>query len=510
MAILKQYTRTVDLTGLSGNPGDLDPLFWMAENLGGGSTTLTYQTNGGQPGFALGTNAVVWAMTAIPFAAYCDDDALLPATSLQIEWECSNSGTYSGGPFFLHYSNGLYGNDISGYLVVVSGSAISVLSRGSVNAYTTVATGTADTTNSWMRMRATLTPGSAGTKNLLIEQFVGSAWVTKVNASGLTSMMGKCGIGWRNTSSKQFLCRGPNGASGPVVTWMGPELVVVPIGQSELSGFARDNQVNNDGQILTVNRSTGAMALMTDPWEVSPAANAKWTGIIAELQAAGRNPAGSAIPKLCKMLRTSYGSVIAHSCYVRAGQSIFTMEPPASSTRYLTSSIAGAAALMTTIWAGDGQTPGQSVYFGIWHTTGDFGTDGWTGTTTKATYKAALASIVARLTALWPTSRIHQAIIGDRTWRYPTAAADNQELREAHLEVAGENDCYLWFDEAQRTGMPGSETGWPDLSPDGVHPDTASDAWVSRHMAVGMGYDPLQSSGGISLDASPGISFGGE
>ena len=171
-ATLPTLTRTVNLSGLSGNPGDLDPLFYPVESAA--LTTLTYGDQGGQPGIDLdGTGAFkIWMMTAVPLAAFNNNSAA-PATEVSIEWEqrVDNASLYGGGPMFYHYSQDHYEQDGAGYMLRVSTSstanAAQMFTRTSdADSFTQMGTNQTFTAATWGRFRVTLTLGTGSLKTL--------------------------------------------------------------------------------------------------------------------------------------------------------------------------------------------------------------------------------------------------------------------------------------------------------------------------------------------------------
>ena len=59
-------TRSIDLSGLSGNPVALDPLFSPMEGVA--LSTLTYSS--GVASIANGASAAIWLLRAVPLGAY--------------------------------------------------------------------------------------------------------------------------------------------------------------------------------------------------------------------------------------------------------------------------------------------------------------------------------------------------------------------------------------------------------------------------------------------------------
>jgi hypothetical protein len=485
---LTTLTRSVDLSALSGNPSATDPLFVPMGSAA--LSTLTYSS--GVATIANGASSAIWLLTAVPLAAYCTPSARLDADEVVVDWEqrTDNSATYTGGVMFYHYSGGLYGptEDSDGYLCQLTNNA-GTYQYSVFRSDETVFTAEAAATNvpfspgTWTRFRATLT-GTPTSKHVKYEYHDGSAWQTLRDIDVTNVGPNIFGVAFRVPSGTFSLS-----VRSISVQYKGFPLVVVPVGQSELSGHANTAQTNTDTDCISINRRSGHFDVINDPWQQSVAANASLTGVTAEAQSSSNDPYGSPMPDLLERMGTAYGAVATHGYWVLGGAGLATLEPGAG--RFTTSTFAGAAELMTTLLAGDGRTTGQTVKFGVYHTTGNYNGSGWTGTgvASKANYKTKMQAILTRIHALWPTATVYVAAIGDRTWRYAGTDAMNAELRAAHQEMVTDNPTYAaeWFDESDRTGAVGDGTGWPDLDADSVHPGAADNTWLSLQMATGMG-----------------------
>ena len=503
-ATLPTLTRTVNLTGLSGNPANLDPLFFPVESAA--ATTLTYVANQGgstppQPGFSIsGASAAIWLMTATPLAAF-HNHAAAPATSLTVEWEqnVASSATRGGGLFFYHYSGDHYENDGAGYFIRfgatnTTGRLFHINDAGGT--FTQFGSDFTHTAATWGRFRATLSMGTTGNlKKVVIEEHVSGAWSTVATYDDINDVGDMFGVGWRSTSSDTLDVRGPNGAMGPIVTFNGPSLVATVIGQSEFSGRAPGLQTNSDQDLYHVTRQGDFVSPLTDPWSGAITAHSTWTGITAE----NSTPGGSFGVDLAKRIKGAYPTQVWNVVAPKGGLSASDYAPPAATARYSTTNRSGARDLMTTILAGDGRTPGQTLVHFYWQ-----GTKDTNNATTQSAYKSDLTAIFDRLAALFPTSDRYLAVLGDRLYADPgITTTENQAIRNAQLELLLDGTARRWFDDAQLVGSIGTDAGWNNPG-DTLHPGTGDNAVLS--LIADEAFLPRQVVGGslsgVVLDAT--------
>ncbi len=488
-ATLPTLTRTVNLTGQSGNPGDLDPLFLPVQ--GAAATTLTYGDQGGQPGFSINdTASAIWLMTAVPLAAFHNDPAA-PATEVTLEWEqnVSNATTHGGGPFFYHHSNDHYESDGAGYFIRLglANSAGRLFHIDSdAGTYTQFGADFSHTPATWGRFRATLSMGTTGNlKKIRLEEHVSGAWSDLATYDDINDVGDMFAIAFRSTSDDTLAIRGPGGAMGPIVTFQGPSFVGVVTGQSEFSGRAPGLQANSDQDLYHVTRQGTFVSPMTDPWSGTQTAHATWTGITAE----NTTPGGSFGVTLATRLKAAYPTQCWNVLAPKGGLSAADYAPPAATSRYLTTNRCGARDLMTTTLAGDGRTPGQRLVHFYWQGTRDANL-----ATTQSAYKADLQAVFDRVNALFPTSDIFLAITGDRLYADPgITTAESQAIRNAQHELILAGAAQPWFDDEQLVGEIGTNTGWNNPG-DTLHPGTsdnallsilADEAFLTRQLVVG-------------------------
>lgn len=464
-------TRTVSLSGQSGTVTALDPLFYPVE--GAPLTSFTYTTLGGQPGISAispgagGTSNYMALISAVPFAAFNTATAA-PSSPVTVEWEqqVGAAATYGGGIMFYHFSGGdHFGTDGAGYLFDIVGTDAFLLTRDNDTtphagfATAVGATVLPDTTAGFSRFRATLTNEGGNTKTCKFEQMVSGTWTTIFNQAGVANKGSMFGVAiLANSNGRTLNLRGPGGANGPIVTFKAPQIVVAGIGQSEFAGYA------NAGE--TANADTNIMSIGWDGQYRSPAtyrqfgtaaAATGWTGHSA---APGAGLGGGMVVDIMRrVLAARGGTIIWHAASLASGTMINAHLPPASTTRYLNTSRGGVRDLLTTILAGDGRTPGQTLVLPIW-----IGTSDAINGTTKASWKADFATIKARYTALFPTSRVLLAKLGDRTFWAGCTALESQDIRDAQAEIIATGDALLWFDDADRVGPVGQGIDWPDVA----------------------------------------------
>ena len=491
-ANLATLTRSIDLSGLSGNAVALDPIAAPME--GAALSTISY--SGGVMTVNGGASQAIVLLRCIPLYAYFTPSSgpyQEAANSLEVTWEqdTSDIALYRGGLFLYRYANGLFGTPVdgNGYFANLTdsdaGGAYDLLCYRRAYSGSLTFTQEGSTVQSvavqpdWTRFRGTLS-GTNTTKNLKVEMWTGSSYSTLFDQS-VTSVGNQFGVGFRSQPNFSLRLRNIS------VAWKGPKTVVVPIGQSELSGYADTAQTNAVEDLIALNRSTGLAAVLSDPWEIAPqSAGANgWSGILAEPTSGTQNsgyPLGSAIPDWIAAMGADARPIAVHSAWVRGGSGVGALVP--GSSAWDVSTIAGCGEMSTHFLAGDGRNTGQTLQFNIYHTTGNMGGSGWTGVANKAAYKAELQKLYTRIAALWPDSLVYQAEIGDRTWRYAGQAAMNQELREAHQEVWAANpNGRQWFDEATLTGEVGSGQGWAGLDADTYHPGVEDNVRLSQLMA---------------------------
>ena len=483
-------TRSIDLTGLSGNPTALDPLFAPMEGVA--LSTLTYSS--GVVSIANGASSAIWLLRAIPLAAYwTPSSGTIAANSVEVDLEIrtSDATTYAGGVMFYSYSKDLFlgadglGMDGDAYYFTLNPNGANYdlyrfrRNEGAATQEGSTVSSISVTGGGWTRFRFTLT-GTSSTKTIKVERYDVGSW-TQLSSDNCTHLGNAFGVALRVGGSRTAQVRSIS------VTWKGPAEVWSFIGQSELSGYADTQQTSSDGDLISINRSNGAPVVCSDPWEIAPqTANSVWTGVLAEPTSGVQNsgyPYGSAMPNFAALLKAAGASSVAfNSMGVRGGSSITSLVPGANAWDITT--LFGASELMTHTLAGDGRTTGQALKFGLYHTTGNMNSSGWTGVADKAAYKTELQKIYTRCLALWPTSIVRQAEVGDRTWRYPTQAVMNGELRAAHQEIWAANaNGARWFDESTLTGDVGSGQGWAHLDSDGFHPGVEDNVSLSQLMA---------------------------
>lgn len=486
-ANFSNLSRSFDLSGLSGNPAALDPLFAPME--GAALSTLTYSS--GVVSIANGASAAIWLLRAVPLGAYwTPSSGTIAANSVAVDLEIrtGDAATYAGGVMFYSYSKDLFlgadglGMDGDGYLATLNPNGVNydlVRNRrdeGSFTAEGSTVSSISVTGGGWTRFRFTLT-GTSSTKTLKVERYDAGSW-TQLSSDSCTHVGNIFGVALRVGGARTMQARNIS------VEWKGPAEVWSFVGQSELSGYADTQQTSSDGDLIAINRSNGAPAQCSDPWEIAPqTANTVWTGVLAEPTSGAQNsgyPYGSFLPAFAGYRKAAgVASIALNSMGVRGGSAIGSLVP--GSNAWDITTLFGASELMTHILAGDGRATGQTLKFGVYHTTGNMNSSGWTGVANKAAYKTELQKIYTRCLALWPASVVYQVEVGDRTWRYPTQATMNAELRAAHQEIwAANGNGAKWFDESLRTGAVGSGQGWPDLDPDGVHPGVADNVWLAQ------------------------------
>lgn len=489
-------SRCVSLSGLTGTATVTDPIWCPVE---GGSTPLsgiTYTTLGGNPAFSLTVDSQIWWQCAPPrmLSTLASDQCL----SCDVQFAMDNTDTTRGvGLFLLDYSAGLYGTNSNGFGVQINGNSATVFTKSGAT-FTTVSTISSVPTGSAVDFKVAATVTADGTGfSIALYNWSGSAW-TQIGStvSGSTVTNNKIYLAcWRRKSGcTAIVGGGPANRNGPIYETTAQPFVLCPIGQSELSGFGNTGQSNSNTNVIGVNRSTGDIGTLTDPWEFSAAASSAWNGVLAEPQSGGHNPTGGFITTLAVNICNRYGGCITVPMWTLGGAQIANLSPPTTSSRtnlMAVTSLGGAATRMVEILAGDGRNSGQTVAFGFYHTTGNMTTTGWTGSgvTDKASYKALVQGVIDRLAQLWPASYCYVAKLGDRTWRYPGQTTVNQDIRDTDSEIiAGNTNCKLWFDESGRTGLPGSNTPWPDLANayGGVHPGPLDNAWLSAQATTGI------------------------
>lgn len=461
-----QLSRTVSLTGQSGNPVALDPLFFPYT---GASTTLTYQDLSGQPGFELSTTGTtVWLMTAVPLASYNTVSVWASSTvTLEFEQYIGGSG-HDGGPAFWHYSHGAFGTDGNGYAVRWTGSAftISTVAAGTLTLVNSVAF---SATNTFERLRVTLSAGTGVTKNLLLERFTAGNWVTLSNANwnGLADKGSMFGVAWRCAGSGNVLdVRGANGAAGPTVGYSGPSFIANPVGQSELWGYATGKQIQTSPNIVQYKHGSPSTftAPMIDGWSGAGQVNA-WGAPCCD-----STDLGCFVTTFASNILDLYPTQLWHSADVFTGTGAVEHAPASSSARYDTATFNGRGVLMTTLFAGDGRTTGQRV-FGFYYQ----GTHDAAIATSQAAYKALVEDVLNRYKALFPTIQWYIGVQGSRNYALSAAhggfitTSDSQAIRDAQLAIISEVQAKQWFDDSTWVGLPGPSSGWPH-SDDGLHP----------------------------------------
>ena len=455
---LKNYTRTVDLSGLSGTASETDPLHVGVSTAGlnKSNSWLTYLDQDGQPGMRIAQSSgkpASFQMTAVPSLWQYHSSGALVTTAATITWSQKLRNGVAGG---------LWLGDFSGkgrlWLVSHTAAANTVYRFAANSAYATtfIASHTLQgTAGTWVDLRVVLAGVSGGNVSATLQQRQSGVWVTISTDTfvGTYSMRAE----WYCSNGGTVDLRGPSGTSGPVVEFQGVDRVLDGRGQSMLAGGAQTNRTSTRPDTMIHRR---------DGTTVSPAADPYFNATVT--------PGGSLIPPL---LDTLSGSVVATSHGVFGGTAV-AQHTPDPSNRF-GGLYCGPANSAVTYYAGDGTDVQVDT---LW----------WQGTkdarlgTTAAAYQASLTSIISHCFALRPTSHFWVCAIGDRTYlptQTPTAA-QNQAIRDAQLAAIEATAAKIWFEESLVIGQVGDGTGWADSPDDGTHPGDADYAAILPYAAA--------------------------